>query len=66
MDDYDLARRLERAGRTVCLPGPALTSARRWRRSGVGRTVASWVLIQCLYWLGVPSERLARLYRRVR
>jgi len=66
MDDYDLARRLERAGRTACLPGPALTSARRWRRAGVARTVGSWVLIQCLYWIGVPSGRLARIYRRVR
>ncbi len=66
MDDYDFARRLERAGPTACLPGPATTSSRRWRRRGVPRTVASWAAIQILYWVGVPAARLAPLYRRVR
>lgn len=66
MEDYDFARRLERAGGTACLPGPALSSARRWRRLGPLRTVASWVVIRWLYALGIPTERLAGLYRRVR
>ncbi len=66
MDDYDLARRLERAGPTACLPGPAVTSSRRWRRAGIARTVASWVAIQLLYSVGVPAARLAPLYRRIR
>ena len=35
MDDYDFVRRLERRGRTACLPGPAVTSARRWQRIGL-------------------------------
>ena len=34
MDDYDFIRRMERLGTTVCLPGPAVTSARRWRAIG--------------------------------
>ena len=66
MDDYDFARRLERSGATACLPGPALMSARRWRRAGVTRTVCSWTAIQALYWVGVPPARLAPLYRRIR
>ncbi|MDQ6777498.1 MAG: TIGR04283 family arsenosugar biosynthesis glycosyltransferase [Actinomycetota bacterium] len=66
MEDYDLVRRLERAGRTVCLPGPAITSARRWQRLGLARTIASWVLIRWLYLAGVSPVRLARLYPRVR
>jgi rSAM/selenodomain-associated transferase 2 len=66
MEDYDLARRLSRGGRTACLPGPAVTSSRRWRRLGVGRTVAAWAAIRYLYLLGVPAERLARLYRPAR
>jgi rSAM/selenodomain-associated transferase 2 len=66
MDDYDFVRRLERRGRTVCLPGPAITSARRWQRAGLLRTVGSWVVIRWLYLAGVPAGRLARLYRRVR
>jgi rSAM/selenodomain-associated transferase 2 len=66
MEDYDLARRLGRAGRTACLPGPVVTSARRWRRLGLPRTIASWLTIRWLFIAGVPSHRLARLYPNVR
>jgi rSAM/selenodomain-associated transferase 2 len=66
MEDYDFARRLERHGPTACLPGPALTSGRRWRAHGVARTVATWVVIRWAFLAGVPAARLARLYRAVR
>jgi rSAM/selenodomain-associated transferase 2 len=66
MDDYDLARRLERGFRTTCLPGPVVTSARRWRALGVPRTVLSWVVIRWLFLAGVPPVWLARMYRRAR
>jgi len=66
MDDYDFVRRLERATPTACLPGPATTSARRWRAMGVPRTVFAWFVIRWLYLAGVSPARLARLYRRVR
>ncbi len=67
MDDYDLVRRLERGpGRTRCLPGPASTSARRWRAMGIPRTVLAWFAIRWLYIAGVSPARLVRLYRIVR
>ena len=66
MDDYDFVRRLERHGRTRCLPGPATTSARRWRSMGIARTVLAWFCIRWLYVGGVSPERLVRLYRAVR
>ena len=67
MDDYDFVRRLERApGRTRCLPGPATTSARRWRAVGIPRTVLAWFVIRWLYVAGVSPARLVRLYRMVR
>jgi hypothetical protein len=66
MDDYDFVRRLERRGRTVCLRGPAVTSARRWERIGLPRTIASWVAIRWLFLAGVPAPRLTGLYRQVR
>lgn len=66
MEDYDLVRRLERAGPTRCLPGPAVTSARRWQALGLPRTVAAWVAIRWLFLAGVPPARLARLYPRAR
>ena len=66
MEDYDLVRRMQRTGRTACLPGPAVTSARRWQRLGLARTIASWVLIRWLYLAGASPARLARLYPHVR
>lgn len=66
MDDYDFVRRLERSGTTCCLPGPATTSARRWRQAGVARTMLAWFLIRWLFVAGVAPRHLARLYRVVR
>lgn len=66
MDDYDFVRRIERVADTACLPGPASTSDRRWRKQGIVRTMFSWWVIRWLFVIGVAPERLARLYRRVR
>ena len=62
MEDYDFVRRLEKAGRTVCLPGPVVPSSRRWRGNGAVRTVGAWLLLQTLFTAGVPAQRLAALY----
>jgi len=66
LEDYDFARRLSKAGRLALLPDPIHVSDRRWRKSGLLRTLWSWFLIQGLYYLGVPPQRLARLYRHIR
>lgn len=66
MEDYDLVRRMERSGPTACLRGPAVTSARRWQRHGLARTIASWVLIRWLFIAGASPARLARLYPHAR
>jgi rSAM/selenodomain-associated transferase 2 len=66
MDDYEFIRRLERCGRTVCLPCGVRVSDRRWRGQGIARTLASWIWVQGLYSAGVPPERLARWYKPVR
>ena len=66
MEDHELVRRLERRGRTACLPGPALTSPRRWRALGWWRTGLAWTLIRWAWIAGAPPDRLARLYLTVR
>jgi rSAM/selenodomain-associated transferase 2 len=66
MDDYEFVRRMERAGRTVCLDPPLLVSDRRWRVQGLFPTLFSWIWIQTLYSLGVPAEHLAHWYGPVR
>jgi len=66
MDDYDLVRRMEKRFDTACLPGPAVTSPRRWRALGIPRTLITWWVIRLLFVAGVPAHRLAGLYGRVR
>lgn len=63
-EDLELARRLKRRGRIEILPLVAVTSARRFERLGVARTIATNWLLLTLYLLGVAPERLARIYRR--
>jgi rSAM/selenodomain-associated transferase 2 len=66
LEDYDFARRLSKAGRLALLEEPIWVSDRRWRKSGLFQTLWIWFLIQGLYYLGVPPQRLARLYRHIR
>jgi rSAM/selenodomain-associated transferase 2 len=62
MEDVAFARRLSRAGRLAFPAVRALTSCRRWERHGlVGTTLRNLGLLG-LYALGMPPQRLARLY----
>lgn len=64
MEDYDLARRMRRAGPVAILPVAVQTSGRRFLQNGVLRTsLMNWTLITAWH-LGVSPERLARWYRR--
>jgi rSAM/selenodomain-associated transferase 2 len=62
MEDRDLATRLRRDGGLVIVPLAVTTSARRHRSGGHARALARNWLIQLLYTLRVPPERLARMY----
>lgn len=63
MEDVEIARRLGRE-RHVVLDGQARTSSARWRRRGwLGQTMLNLTCIS-LYRLGVPVDRIARLYDR--
>ena len=66
MDDFDFVRRLEAAGPTACLPGPAVTSPRRWRRLGLARTILSWTVLRVAFRLGASPGWVAGFYERVR
>lgn len=64
MEDYELARRMKRAGRVAILPLAVSTSGRRFLAKGVMRTsVINWAIIVA-YHCGVSPEKLARWYRR--
>jgi len=61
MEDVDLARRIGRR-RFVHFDAPALTSAERYRRSGYMRRSARNLACLALFFLGVNSRFLVRLY----
>ena len=65
-EDLDFARRLKRTGKVACLRSRVTTSARRWQRDGVARTVLRMWMIRSLYLLGVSPSRLKRVYTDVR
>lgn len=63
MEDYDFVRRLEDAGETVCIEDPPLvTSSRRFEGRHPAAIVWGWFKIHALFHLGMPPDRLARLY----
>jgi rSAM/selenodomain-associated transferase 2 len=64
MEDYELALRMKRNGRSVLLPLTVTTSGRRFLRKGVFRTtVFNWRTI-IRYRLGADIGELARSYRK--
>lgn len=62
MEDVELTRRLKRHGRLVALPLRVVTSARKWEREGVLRTIVLMWGLRLLYALGVSPARLHRCY----
>lgn len=66
LEDLDLIRRLKRHGEVAVLDAAVITSARRFAKRGVPRTLATNYTIWALFALGVHPRRLARLYRNVR
>jgi rSAM/selenodomain-associated transferase 2 len=62
MEDVELSRRLRRAGRLACLRARVVTSARKWEREGVVRTVLLMWALRLLYACGVSPARLHAWY----
>lgn len=65
MEDIEFVRRMEQYDKTVYLPGPVTSSARRWE-GRVLRTLLLWGGMQTAYALGVSPWRLDRFYRSIR
>lgn len=62
MEDVALSKRLRALARPVCLRGPALTSARRWRTHGIASTVWLMWRLRAAYFFGADPNDLARRY----
>ncbi|MEO7057648.1 MAG: TIGR04283 family arsenosugar biosynthesis glycosyltransferase [Caldimonas sp.] len=63
MEDIALSKRLKQLGRPACLHAVVVTSARRWQRFGVWRTVWLMWRLRAAFALGADPARLARSYR---
>jgi rSAM/selenodomain-associated transferase 2 len=62
MEDIALSRLLKRHARPVCIRQRVSTSARRWERHGVWRTVLLMWRLRLAYFLGADPRRLAIRY----
>jgi hypothetical protein len=62
MEDIAISARLRRVSAPLCLRERCTTSARRWERHGVLRTIVLMWRLRLLYALGVAPARLARIY----
>ena len=62
MEDVDIVRRIGRT-RLVLLDAPAITSASRYRQDGWIRRPLRNLSCLSLYYLGVPPQLIARLYK---
>jgi rSAM/selenodomain-associated transferase 2 len=64
MEDVALTKRLKRFGPPLCLKHPITTSARRWERNGVLRTILLMWHLRLAYWLGADPGALAARYNK--
>lgn len=62
MEDIALSRLLRRHGPPACLRERVITSARRWERHGVLRTIFLMWRLRAAYFLGADPARLALKY----
>lgn len=62
MEDIAFCRRARRLARPACLRMRVLTSARRWERHGVWRTIFLMWRLRLAYFLGADPEALALRY----
>ena len=66
MEDIALSRTLKRMARPLCLRERIVTSARRWERRGIARTILLMWRIRLAYYLGADPADLAPRYDHVR
>jgi hypothetical protein len=66
MEDVDFAARAKRLTKPAALRARVLTSARRWQRHGVWRTVLLMWWLRLAYFFGADPAALARRYRDAR
>ncbi len=62
MEDIDLSSRLGKLGKPACLRAHVMTSARRWQKNGVWRTIMLMWRLRWAYFFGANPQVLAQQY----
>lgn len=62
MEDVAFSRAMKRVSPPACLAARVVTSARRWERDGIARTVLLMWRLRYEYWRGADPDELARRY----
>lgn len=62
MEDIAICKKLNQHCRPGLIKKAVVTSARRWQNRGVLETILLMWKLRLLFWLGVDSTRLARMY----
>lgn len=66
LEDVAFCRALKKKGKVACLRSQVVTSARRWQKDGVTRTIVKMWAIKFLFLIGVSPFKLKRFYAEVR
>lgn len=66
MEDLEFMRRLKREGRIFCARARVVTSARRWQKTGIIKTILLMWGLKTLFYFGVSPERLSKVYAHIR
>ncbi len=66
MEDLEFSLRLRKAGKTKQLRDTIVTSARRFEKGGILRTILLMHKMKIMYWMGKSPEELYRIYKNVR
>ena len=62
MEDIAISKKLKQLGRPYCIAQKLTTSARRWERHGVVKTILLMWRLRLSYFFGVHPDRLVRSY----
>ncbi len=66
MEDIAFSRRLKRCGKIACLREQVTSSARRWQRDGIAKTIVLMWTLRLAYFLGVSPRQLKAFYADTR
>ena len=62
MEDIAFSKRMKTLSPPICLKEHVITSSRRWEKQGIISTILLMWKLRLMFFFGVPTEKLAKLY----